>query len=270
MAKKKTTPQGKAAFEIRLIGANVKPESVPINLVGDALSAIQDIAAGRDSFEDAGAPVSRENGINLVNVKRGSAVYSIHSHQPETALKNLARLGSQLLDIDESNIESLVASINPIEKLSRVARQIGCAVKVTVVGDKKNSILEVGEDDYKKISHSMFTKGDSTIIAKIMRVGGATEPRCLLRLDNRRNLLYCDVESRELLQELGQYLYEKVAIKGSAVWIHSNWYIHKFKITSFSSPKIKDTAKAIKSLRSAGLKAWDGVENPQQLIEEVR
>lgn len=267
MTKKKTTPK-KPTFEIRLIGTNVRPESVPIHLVSDALSAIQDIAAGRDSFE--ASSVSRESAINLVDVKRGSAVYSIHSHQPETAIENLSRLGNHLADVSESNIDSLVSSINPIEKLSRVARLVGCAVKVTIFGDKKNSLLEVGEDDYRRISESMFTKGDTTIIAKIVRVGGATEPRCLLRLENRRSLLYCDVESRELLQELGQYLYEKVALKGSVVWVHSNWHIHKFKITSFSRPKISSASKAIEALRSAGLKAWDSVEKPMDVIEGLK
>lgn len=268
MAKKKTSRHQRTTFEIRLVGPKVKPESVPIHLVSDALAAIQDIAAGRDSFERA--PVPREMGINLIDVKKGSAVYSIHSHQPEVALENLKLLGKRLLSPDDSNLDQLISSINPIEKLSRVARQVGCEVKVTAAGDKKNSILEIGEDAYKRISQNMFTRGDATIIAKIIRVGGATEPRCLLRLDNRRSLLYCDVEGRDLLQELGQHLYEQVAIKGTATWLHSNWYIHKFKITSFSRPKIRNVAKAIESLRDAGLKAWDNVDDPQHLLEELR
>lgn len=267
--KKKVKSAAKATFEIRFIGSNVSPESVPIHVVSEALSAIQDIAAGRDSFGDVNTSVPKDRGINLIDVKRGSAVYSIHAHQPEAAVKNIVGLGTCLLDL-ESNVESLISSINPIEKLSRVARNIGCVVKVTKYGDKKTPMLEIGEDVYSSISKKMFASGDATIIGKIVRVGGATEPRCLLRMGNRRSLLYCDVDTKNLLQELGQYLYEKVAIKGQAVWVNSNWHIHKFRITSFSKPQIGSANETISALREAGLKAWDNVDNPRAFFEEMR
>ena len=169
MKKKSTNKKGAASFEVRFVGAEVRPETVPIGLVSEALTALQDIAAGRDSFGESTA-IPKDKCINLVDVKRGSAVYSIFSPEPEPAIQNLSQLGQLISNESKLDIDSLVSSLNPIEKLSRIARVIGCMVKVTVAGDKKNSILEIAGDVYDKLSKNIFINGTATLILSLIHI----------------------------------------------------------------------------------------------------
>ena len=82
--------------------------------------------------------------------------------------------------------------------------------------------------------------------------------------------VYCDVGSKELVQRLGQHLYERIAATGTATWIHRTWRIYRFKINDFTQPQLRDADKAMEQLRTAGLRAWDGVEDPDALIRELR
>ena len=265
---KKTSKREKPTFEIRMVGGGVKPELVPINLVNEALVAVQDIVAGRDSFEDS-ATVEKDQLINLVDVKRGSAVYSVYSKNPSPAIGNIKSLGRKLKSV-EKNITDLASSISPIEKLSKIARSFGCVVRITPVGDKKDIILEVKGDDYDRISKSVFVSGQTTIVGELKKAGGATEMRCVVRLSDRRKLLYCSVVDETVLKDMGKHLYETIALTGRATWVQSNWYVHKFKVESFSKPSFGKTADVLKSLREAGMDAWDEVSNPIDTIGEMR
>ena len=94
--------------------------------------------------------------------------------------------------------------------------------------------------------------------------------RCLLRVPGRHKLLYCDVDTKNLVRELGQHLYEQIAATGSVIWIHRSWRIYRFTIKSFSQPKLGSSAEDMKELREAGLDAWDKIPDPDAFIRELR
>jgi len=97
--------------------------------------------------------------------------------------------------------------------------------------------------------------------------------RCALRVPGRAHLLYCDVhskDSKDLVRRLGQHLYEQIAARGTATWIHRSWRIYEFTIQDFTQPQLGDPTKAIEQLRSAGLKAWDQIADPGAFIEDLR
>ena len=265
-AKKSASP----TFEVRFVAPGLVPEQIPLRAVSDALSAVQDLASGRDPWETPHVP--QEKSIGLVEVRRGSAVYSCISHAPEEAKANLARVGALLASDGEEGIEGdgLVAALRPIESLSGVAKAIGCRLEVALVEQPGPPMFVVEEDAYHRISSRLLLRGYTTVVGAVERVGGATGMRCLLRVPGRRRLLYCDVSNRELVRRLGQHLYERIAATGTAVWIHRSWRMYEFKIEDFTQPKLGDAGAAIEQLRRAGLKAWDEIADPGALIEELR
>ena len=70
MASKRTAT---ATFVVRFVGPDVAPERIPLRAVTDALSAVQDLASGRDPFETQHVPPDK--GIGLIRVRGGSARY---------------------------------------------------------------------------------------------------------------------------------------------------------------------------------------------------
>lgn len=269
MATKKPEP----TFEVRFVGPGLLPERIPLRAVSEALSAVQDLASGRDPFETQQVPPDKA--IGLLDVRRGSAVYSCVSRAPEEAVANLGRVAKLLSTLNE-NVEKAVASdglvnmLRPIQYLSEVAKSLGCRLEVALAGRRLEPLFAVSQGDFQRLSSQMLFTGETTIIGNVKRAGGATEMKCLLRIPGRRRMLYCDVKTKEIVQKLGQHLYEDIAVTGTATWIHRSWYIYKFTITDFSQPRLGNPKDAIESLRKSGLSAWDKVQDPVSLIEELR
>ena len=234
-SKKRATP----TFEVRLVAPGLVPEQIPLRAFSDALSAVQDLATGRDPFETSHVP--QEKGIGLRDVRRGSVVYSCVSRAPDEATVNLTRVGAMLSSIDGHEIEEerLVAALRPIESLSEVARLVGCQIEVALVDHGAPPLFVVKGDAFQRISERLLLRGDTTVIGCVERAGGATRMRCLLRVPGRRRGLYCNVASKELVQRLGQHLYEQIAATGTATWIHRSWRIYKFTIKDFTQPRLR-------------------------------
>lgn len=261
-----------ATFEVRFRAPGISPEKVSLRNVSDALSAIQDLASGRDAFETPF--VSPEKAIGLVDVRKGSAVYACVAHSPAEAWANLSRIRN-LLDENEMPSEDdddiLAKAFKPIQTLCDVARSLGCRLEVAWASKRRQPpLFTVGQGDYERIAARMLLKGETTIAGKIERVGGATGMRCLLRVPGRRRILYCGIASRELARKLGQHLYEPIVARGTATWLHRSWRVQDFTIQSFSQPKLSDVDSAIKALRKAGLDAWDNVPDPSSYLHEQR
>jgi hypothetical protein len=256
-------------FEVRLVGPDLTPERMPLRAVNDVLSAVQDLASGRDPFEVRQVPP--EKGISLAKVRRGSAVYACVAHAPDEARANLSCIGRLLASGNAEAVDDdrLIAALRPIQLLSEVARAIDGQVQVAL---KKSAspLFSVIKDAYQRISDRLLLKGETTVIGRVERVGGATGMRCLLRVPGRRRGLYCSVAGRKLAQRLGQHLYEDIAAVGTATWIHRTWRIYHFTIRDFSQPRLGNARDALNELRNAGLKAWDVIDNPEGFIQELR
>jgi hypothetical protein len=268
MAVKKPNP----TFNVRFVKEGLSPDKVPWRAVSEAISAVQDLASGRDPLEMRVVPPDKT--IGLLNVRRGSAVYSCISHDPDEARQNLRLVGRVLANSEnESGMEAqMVRTLKPIERLSEVAKSLGCRLEVALASKPKDPVFTVAKDDFAKLSTRLFLEGETTIIGIVKRVGGQTDMKCALTVPGRRHLLYCDVQGKgtEIIRELGKRLYEEIAAHGKAVWIHSSWHIYRFTIRSFTQPRLGNAKAVVDKLRGAGLSAWDSISDPDAYIQELR
>ena len=247
--KKQSGAKPSPTFEVRFVGRDLLPEKIPLRAVSDALSAVQDMASGRDPYEEQ--HVQPEKSIGLLDVRRGSAVFSCLAHCPDEALANLRRVGVLLATPDERNDgDGLIAALQPVRSLSEVAKSVGCRVEVTLGGRPKQSLFSVSEDDYDRIAGRLLMTGETTIVGTVEHIGGATGMRCLLRVRGRRRILYCDVKTKDLAQRLGRHLYEEIAAAGTATWLHSSWRIYRFTINDFVQPRLGNVLEAIEEIRT--------------------
>ena len=257
-------------FVVRLVAPGLSPSKLPFRVVSAALSAVQDLASGRDPLESRQVP--DEKVIGLVNVRKGSAIYSCISRSPTEARTNLRIVGEILAGaIDAENPdERLASALKPIEKLSEVAKTFGGRVEVALAAQPREPLFRIEKEDFSKLSAKLFLKGETTVIGTVKRAGGQTDMKCALSVPGRRRLLFCDVKSKEIVQRLGRHLYEEIAAQGEVTWIHSSWHIYKFTIHDFSQPRIGDAGKALEKLRLSGLGAWDKIDDPQELLKGLR
>jgi hypothetical protein len=122
---------------------------------------------------------------------------------------------------------------------------------------------------YDRITTSLFIEGDTAITGKVERVGGATDIRCGLRVPFQSRMLFCGVAGTDVARKLGDKLYQIVAVRGTARWLKNSWRIVSFTIRDVYQPVSGSLPEAMDSLREAGGKGWDNIDDPEAYLQEV-
>ena len=258
-------------FELLFDARNIVPESIPLGMLTQALSAIRRLASGTQSSEEEAEEefsIEEASGsIRLLNMKRGSAVYQFVCPKDDRAVGFLRGAGKVLENPEDIGDRDYILS--PIDRLSAAARRLGCRIILREAGKEDGVLAKIESDSYDRLSEKLFIKGDTSFVGKVERVGGATSMRCALRVPFQQRLLYCSVESPEVSRQLGEHLYREVVVHGEARWIKHTWKLVSFKARSVTRLQKKRLSDAFQELRDAGGKDWDEIADPKQHLEEV-
>jgi hypothetical protein len=267
MSKKAPEP----IFEVEFTGSGIYPEKIPLGTLARTLTAIQRIASGLEVEEEEAEETAEnelESGeIRLLNVRRGSAVYRFAGESASVGLQRLRTAGIILHKPDELGDNDYM--LGPLERISASAKSLDCEIIVRTPGKAGSVLAKIGPRSYEEIAKSIFVVGETSITGEVQRVGGATDVRCALRVAFQQRLLFCKVDNTETARKLGDCLYKPVTANGCARWVRGTWRIRSFTITSVNPFKQGSILDAFEALYDAGGNGWDGVENPEQYIEEV-
>jgi hypothetical protein len=259
---KRPTP----VFEALFVGPGIYPEMVTLPFLSRTLSAVQRLAAGRETGEEEESGLT-EGKIGLLQVRRGSALYQFSTPAPAPALAHLREAG-RVLERPET-IGDRDYILSPVEELSTIAKRLDCSIVLREPGKGDEVLARIEPASYTSISEKLFVTGETAITGKVERVGGATERKCGLRVPGQSRMLICRVETTEAARKLGQKLYEEVVVHGAASWLKTSWKIVAFKVKEVYQPRLRPAEEAMEVLREAGGKGWDQVDDPEAYIEEV-
>lgn len=101
-------------------------------------------------------------------------------------------------------------------------------------------------------------RGTTTLVGQCVRVGGV-QPGVLIR-PARGGKLVTAQAPRELVKELGDRLYETVALEGEAVWDPESWEITEFRAVRVLPYRSGDVMAAFRELATVSANVWDGVD----------
>jgi hypothetical protein len=258
-------------FEVSFDGNGIYPEKIPFGVLARALAAIQRLASGLEMEDEEttknGPSEDETNEIQLLSVKRGSAVYKFGGHSPELALKRFNVVGTVLSHPESIGENDYV--LGPLERISAAAKSLKCSVVVREPGRNGAVLARIEPESYEHVARSVFVEGGTSITGEVTRVGGATEVRCALRVPFQSKLLYCKVQNAEVARNLGDSLYKRVTVHGKATWVRGTWRLRSFVVFDMNELQQDTILDAFQSLYDAGGSGWDGIEDPQQHIHEV-
>jgi hypothetical protein len=263
----KTPP---AIVEVLFSGPGLYPEKIPVATLARTLSAIQRLASGQDDAdEEEEEEPEKESSLRLLNVVRGSAVFRFACPAPaaSVAIEHLRLAGKVLNDPEQVGQNDYL--INPIERLSATARALDCSIIVKKPGPGSSVLARIESTSFDTIARALFIEGETSLTGEVKRVGGATQMRCALRVPFQHRLLFCRVANADVARQLGDALYKKVVVQGTAQWIKGSWRVHGFCIDAVKQLKRASLRKSLEALRSAGGEGWDKIDNPAQFLEEV-
>lgn len=265
-------------FEVLFEGEELYPEAIPLRTLSASLSAIQCLATGdkdlvgrsgdEDADEDADDGEVRDDSLRLVGIERGSAMYRVAGPPPALALHNL-RLVGELLSHPEAVEAHDDYMLSPLERLSAVARRLDCTITIKEPGEQGSVLAKIEPLSYETISKTLLVAGETSLVGRVVRVGGATALRCGLRVPFQHRLLICKVENSTIARKIGERLYQDVTVDGSALWLKNSWRLFSFTIKNVQQPVQGSIVEAMEALREAGGKDWDLVQDPASYLEEV-
>lgn len=239
---------------IRMYGKGILPESVPVRQMAEVMSSVQTLATGTCDTKSA---------LHLLGVKRSSAGYQCVADQPNVAIHNIALSGKATKQPSELQFYMIGA----FEGLSSVAQRLDCKIQISTVGGK--SLLEVESNTFESIKKNTLINDVACFSGTLIRIGGATENRCAIRLDDGK-LLYCSVANRQLSRELGPHLYEEVSLTGTGLFFTKTWDVLKFEVTHVSIRKKRNFESFFRDVRAAGGDGWDNVSDIDGELEAMR
>ena len=268
-------------FVIRLVGSGVRPWAVPMRSLTRVLDAVQRLVEQRTESEESPSPVlekglaqrsAPDGGLRLIDIKSSSAAYQISAPAPRPTLERIAETGRALLHPETATWTD--PTLSSVGELSEVAKALGCEIEFRLPdkGRQHGEVIAViRPDTYAGIAASAFITGDTSVYARIERVGGATEMHCGIRLPGQaQRMVICRVHGEELVRELGRYIYQEVFLSGEGTWLRHNLQLKRLDITSFEAPKVGSIRDALRNIHAAGGHAWDRVKDPDSLIREFR
>jgi hypothetical protein len=282
MAKAENKKIHSSDFVVRLVGSGIKPWHVPMRSLARLMDAIQRLVA-QDEEEDVDSSEDEaevqddqivslgSNVLKLVGIRATSAGYAISTPFRESALSVLATTGNAIENPTES--EWTGPTISSLKDVSEIAKALRVKVEIRESGSKRrlgDVIARITPETYDQVSKSAFVHGDTSLFGRVVRIGGAEEARCALRIPDQSKLVYCGVASDELARKLSNHLYDDVTVHGEATWLRATWRICRFDINSFDPPKTGTFQAALDDIWRAGGKAWDKVKDPDKFISEMR
>jgi len=260
-----------AVFEVVFTGKGVYPEAIPLGALSRILSAVHTLATGSEPMEE-GEEVSvgeSKLDIQLLDVKRGSAVLRFSGKSPSYVIKNLRDVGAAIRQPERAGEN--IRILNPLEELSSIARRLGCTILVRETNSGNDDVLAVIEpDSFETISTSIFIHGDTSLTGLVERVGGATVIKCGLRVSFQPRMLICRVVNKEVARTLGERVYQEVVVHGTARWIRNTWRLYGFEIKNVEPFLPGSVDDAMKALRNAGGAGWDNIPDPQAYLGNAR
>jgi hypothetical protein len=265
MPTKKPAP----VFEVVFTGANVYPEKIPIRKVADALSAVQRLATGEVIGEEEDEEEEADGAVRLLDVTRtASAVFRFVGASPGLAIQRLREAGKILQDPETAGQSEYI--LRPVKDLSAIAGKLDCSVVLREAAGEREVLARIERDSYSRISRSLLLSGNTELSGIVQRVGGATAIRCALRVSFQPKLLFCRVDAESVARQLGDALYQRVIVHGTARWFKTTMRIFSFVIKDVSRLKGGSLSEHLAALWDAGLSDWEKLDNPDAYLQEIR
>jgi hypothetical protein len=267
--KDKTRPaKPDPVFEVMFVGENVLPENIPLATLSQSFTAIQRLAAGPLPH---GSPIKPEEAdlrsVRLLDVRRGSAIFRFYGLMPQPALERLETAGRILKDPESIGDNDYILSY--IKQLSGTARHLDCKIVVRKPGKGSPILARIGPESYREMTRTVFITGETSIIGHVQRVGNVTGARCGLHVPFQERMLICKVAHIDVARKLGEWLYQRVQVQGTARWLKKSWRIVGFTIKEVKRPKPKSILEAMEQLRNAGGADWDKIEDPAVFLSDI-
>lgn len=262
-------------FRLHLIGKAIRPESVSLRQLTEALGAVQRLVGPGDAEpgeteDEQEATSDADVPLHLMDVQRGSAVYPVFAADGEAVLERL-RLVARA-EYDPEVVAPYRGVVTALDDLSALARKLECRIEFRGPSSTNREVIAtIRPNTFAGLRESLYLTGPTSLVATVERAGGKVNRHCGLRLPQQpRRQLTCKVASDDLVRQLGQALYQTVTVHGKATWYRYDWSVTGFTVESVEFFEPATPNELLRELRQIAGPAWSRVDDPEAYLQELR
>ena len=249
-------------IEIRLVGAGVAPGLIRSREVAEVITAVEEMIA---------AVVERENPeIKLDQVRIGLSAISSGSmtmvFTPNLDALTVPAAERVMQAIDDQAFDGLPAgTLKALKTLQAFTHRHDATTEFRTLNGA--SVLLAAMTPKTSIPEPARLAGETTLYGDILRVGGA-EPKVQFRsIDNE--IVYCDA-TRDMTRQAALRLYERVGLRGEAVWDLETLKLESFRIEEILDFEDVGIVQAFAELRDSVGGYFDQIADVDAFVEELR
>jgi hypothetical protein len=269
----------KPQFQLHMRGAGLAPDTVRASdlaaLLVELEGAIVETAKGQ---EIPLAYDSEQVLVSLVNVEHGNSVDLIeHGNSEDLTLAVATPISSAVSTMTQAIVSRDFESL-PVPAQKHLYELSEHAVKQrwSLEFHESNGLLVLPaiisyEFQVPKPLPVDTTMGTTTLWGHLIKAGGDSDPRALIRLRNGK--LFSVRVSRRMVEEIQEQklIYKDIGFRGVAEWRLDDWSIVSFKTDSIAEYRPHETTltKSFQALAEASGGRWESVD-PVAYVDDLR
>jgi len=246
----------RATFQLRIRGP--KPDQVSVRYLAEVLVRLEESVL---SIAASGVLPLPSDGpaLSLIDVDESSPADLLTLSADSSVIPLIAQISGA---IAAGDLTSLPRPAH-FELWKMSERVVGAGWGLEFVGDARTGIppaFITPEAPIAEPPKPVSVVGTTTLLARCLRVGGATTPKAELRLAQGGKLLHVSV-SEKIAKLLGRSLYEEVILRGRAEWDAETRALIDFVIYEVSEFNRAAPSAVMRELAESGAsEAWGGVD----------
>jgi hypothetical protein len=249
-----------STIEVKINGTT--PETTKASDVAEILKSIESMIEPcilRDHPE-----IKRENiVIGLIQVKSASLGLEFKSPANGTMISAFRTIGNAISTDNYSNLPLL--SIEPLETLMSYARKWQRNADLIVNNGRPEVIATITPETV--IEETGLLKGDTNLYGFVIRVGGV---KPVVRIEAINGQTISCSGDMETIKTLGQRLYTRVGLAGTALWRPQTLEIRKFEIKSILSYQDTHLDEAFKELATVAEPYYANIHDVEEYLKKLR
>lgn len=242
-------------FQIKVTGP--KPDQVSARTLGEILIRME--TALSELAKQTGLELPTDGpALSLVDVEEGSDLLTFSI--PESAAPAMSVISGAIAADEYSPLPR--ESHQGIYEVSETVRSAGWGLEIlkeTKAGIPPSTITPARGVPAPPKEEVSTAHGTTTLLARCLRVGGATTPKVEVRPVQGGRALNLDV-SENMAKKLGHRLYEEVLLQGRATWEIPSWKMVEFQVQEVADFERVSPAAAFRELAALAGDTWDGVD----------
>lgn len=251
-----------ANSSIEVLIKGTSPETTRARDIAEILKSIETMLEA--SITQEHPEIDREQlVISLVGIHSSALGLKLASPANGVMVSAFRSIGRAVSTSDYSNLP--LSSIDSLETLMSYTRRWQCDTDFIINDDKIETVATITPDTI--ISQIGFLKGETNLYGLVVRVGGV-KPVVRLETINGQSIS-CEGDI-ETIKKLGEKLYSRVGVSGTAYWNQKSLEIRHFRIKDILPYQDTPIDEAFKELAVLAGSYYNSIDDVEEYLKKLR